>query len=383
MELNNFDKPNGIFEKNSKGVKTFIPNPIPVDLSNEYDGQLVSLLSKADLKLGELNGCGKNDPNIDFLISPYTRLEAVYSSQIEGTQTSISDFYRFEAEKNGQKSTQQIDVRNYVDAMTYGFERVRKGEKISLNMVKELHKRLVANSYNIRGVPGEIRKDQNWVAPIGVPVELATYVPPRVDDLERLLLDWENFVSTEHDMPVLLQTALIHYQFEAIHPFSDGNGRIGRLLLSLFLAYRNCLKYPILFLSFYFQKNKAVYYGRLLKVSQSSDLKGWFKFFLQGVISQADTSINLSRRINNLYNDYTERIRGKKVTATTIKLVDSLFKETPVVYTSDVSRRLGTHISTAKKAIFTLENEGILKKTPIKKPILYYAPELLKILQNP
>jgi Fic family protein len=383
MEISSFDRPNGVFEKNNRGHLTFVPKVLPKEIGNHYDSQVVNLLSKADLKLGELNGCGKNDPNIDFLIAPYKNLEAVYSSQIEGTETSISEFYKFEAQRTVKGSSEQLDVGNYVDAMSYGFERAGAGEKISLLMVKDLHKRLVKDSFNIRGVPGEIRKDQNWVAMFGAPIELATYVPPRVEDLSRLLLDWESFVNTEHEMPVLIQTALIHYQFEAIHPFSDGNGRIGRLLLSLFLAQKGCLSNPVLFLSFYFQRNRQEYYARLLKVSQSSDWNGWFKFFLRGVIEQAETSISLSHKINGLYKDYHDRIEKKKVTASTIKLVDLLFKDNPIVYASDVSRKINSHPSTAKTAIQVLEKEGILRKASKKKPIVYYAHELLNILQNP
>ena len=383
MDISSFGNPNGSFEKNGRGQVTFVPKVLPKEIGSQYDSKVVNLLSKADLKLGELNGCGKNDPNIDFLIAPYKNLEAVYSSQIEGTETSISEFYKFEAQRGAKGSSEQIDVSNYVDAMSYGFEKIGAGEKISLSMVKDLHKQLVKDGFNIRGVPGEIRKDQNWVAMFGAPIELATYVPPRIEDLERLLLDWESFINKEHEMPVLIQTALMHYQFEAIHPFSDGNGRIGRLLLSLFLAQKCCLNNPVLFLSFYFQRNRQEYYARLLRVSQSSDWNGWFTFFLRGVIEQAETSINLSQKINDLYKDYQDRIGRKKVTASTIKLVDLLFKDNPIVYASDVSRKINSHPTTAKTAIQALEREGILKKASKKKPVVYYAHELLTILQNP
>ncbi|MEA1925422.1 MAG: Fic/DOC family N-terminal domain-containing protein [Candidatus Altiarchaeota archaeon] len=387
MKPSAFDNPNGEFksiEKGKfKGKLTFVPNKIPTNLENIYDSKISTLLSKADLKLGELNGCGQNDPNIDFLVFPYVNLEAVYSSQIEGTQTSISDFYRFEAEKNGAALPDQQEVRNYVNAMLYGFKRLEEENQIDLNLVKKLHEMLLKKRINILGVPGEIRDRQNWIAPLNVPIELATYVPPKADELKGLLLDWELFVQKDHEIPVLLQTALIHYQFEAIHPFLDGNGRIGRLLLSLFLAQRGCLKHPILFLSFYFQKNRSEYYERLLKVSQSSDWRGWFTFFLNGVIQQANNSIRLSRRINELWDSYHMKIRKKKVTASTIKLLDSLFKDNPVIYTSQVAEDLGIHLMTAKKAILILERQGILKKSKTKKPIYYYAHEILDTLQNP
>ncbi len=383
MDKSDFDNPNGEFKVSEKGDLVFIPNFISSDLDGRYDSKVISLLSKADLKLGELNGCGKNDPNIQFLVAPYIRLEAVYSSQIEGTETSISEVYQFEAEEDISTSSEQIDVMNYVDAMTHGFRVLSSGDKISLNFVQELHRRLLKNSTSIRGKPGVVREGQNWIAPLNAPIELATYVPPDPNSLNGLLQDWISFVGADLDIPVLLQTALMHYQLEAIHPFQDGNGRIGRLLLSLFLNDKGCLQHPILFLSFYFQQNKAEYYGRLLRVSQSSDWEGWFKFFLKGVIQQADNSIKLSGKINSLYDGYQEKILSKKVTASTIKLIDFLFRNNPVVYMSQISRVLDVHPSTAKKAISILERENILKESKIKKPKIYYAPEILELLNNP
>ncbi|MBD3388672.1 MAG: hypothetical protein GF416_06360 [Candidatus Altiarchaeales archaeon] len=382
MKRSDFPAPNGRFSKNSDGDLTFIPNRIIRDIEGLYSSEIVSLLSKADRMLGSLDRCSQSDPNIDFLVAPYIRLEAVASSRIEGTQTTLTDYYKLEAEKKGEHDPDYIEVNNYIKTMMAGFERVIGGQKIDLPFVKSLHKTLVAGSERTKGVPGHVRTKQNWIAPMNSPIELATYVPPDPIKLEPLLKDMQGFILKDDDIPPLIKTALIHYQFEAIHPFEDGNGRVGRIINSLYLGQAGCLHSPILFLSFYFQKHRDEYWARLLRTSQQSDFDGWLRFFLKGIIEQSQRSIELSNKIEGLHTSYQERLEKKRVTATTLKALRLLFTGNPFVYMTELARELDVHLPTAKKAITQLEKEGILKQSKVKKPAIYFAPEIIDTLRK-
>ena len=233
----------------------FVPNPLPPVF--EYDSQTIKLLSDADRLLGELSGTGRALKNPYLLISPYIRREAVSSSRIEGTQSSLSDLFFYEASE--MKIIRQADVKevfNYVQAMTNGIGLLEK-LPVSTRLICELHKILMTDVRGGHGTPGELRQSQNWIGPPGCTLNEATYVPPPVEEMNQSLSDWEKYINSEAKEPILIHAALMHYQFEAIHPFIDGNGRIGRLLITLFLYQKGSLTQPLLYLSD-FLKNSAM-----------------------------------------------------------------------------------------------------------------------------
>lgn len=274
MDLGAFKNPNGKFVSNGEGHKTFLPRLLPPKIN--YDASLASLLSEAHGQLGQLSGIGELLPNPDLLIRPYVTREAVLSSKIEGTQASIIDIFEFEAkakvdsEEDGRRKRVQ-EVVNYIHALDKCINRVQKGDSITLAMIRDVHKTLLHNVRGQERTSGEFRKVQNWIGPEGSKIEDAVYVPPAPDHLKNTLEEAEKFIQQPPErIPVLVQCALIHYQFEAIHPFADGNGRVGRLLLPLLLADRHLLSRPLLYLSAYFERNRTAYYRHLLSVSQNS-----------------------------------------------------------------------------------------------------------------
>src|SRR5436189_2289584 len=265
-----------------QGYAAFIPAPLPPKLV--YDEDLVRALSRADARLSELSGLGRHLPNPPLLIAPYVRREAVLSSRSEGTTTSLAELLLEEvAEGASRRSPADVrEVRNYVTALEYGVPRLRT-LPLSLRLVRELHARLMRGVRGEHATPGEFRRSQNW---IGIPrstLETAVYVPPPPDHLMEVLGAWERFLQDRGRTPDLVQCALMHEQFEAIHAFLDGNGRVGRLLISLFLIERGRLSQPLLYLSAYFEEHRREYYDGLQRVRTDGDWTGWIRFFLAGV----------------------------------------------------------------------------------------------------
>lgn len=357
----------------------FVPNPLPPVF--EYDSQTIKLLSDADRLLGELSGTGRVLKNPYLLISPYIRREAVSSSRIEGTQSSLSDLFFYEASE--MKIIRQADVKevfNYVQAMTNGIGLLEK-LPVSTRLICELHKILMTDVRGGHGTPGELRRSQNWIGPPGCTLNEATYVPPPVEEMNQSLSDWEKYINSEAKEPILIQAALMHYQFEAIHPFIDGNGRIGRLLITLFLYQKGSLTQPLLYLSDFFEKFRDEYYRRLLAVSQKGDWKGWIDFFLRGVINMATDSLANAKRILELYGKYTNLInKTARVSEIVHKLLDEMFIS-PVVATSTLSKKWGVQFNSVKKGVMQMEKLGILQElTGKQRNKLYASKELLDIL---
>lgn len=357
----------------------FVPNPLPPVF--EYDSQTIKLLSDADRLLGELSGTGRALKNPYLLISPYIRREAVSSSRIEGTQSSLSDLFFYEASE--MKIIRQADVKevfNYVQAMTNGIGLLEK-LPVSTRLICELHKILMTDVRGGHGTPGELRQSQNWIGPPGCTLNEATYVPPPVEEMNQSLSDWEKYINSEAKEPILIHAALMHYQFEAIHPFIDGNGRIGRLLITLFLYQKGSLTQPLLYLSDFFEKFSDEYYRRLLAVSQKGDWKGWIDFFLRGVINMATDSLANAKRILELYGKYTNLIdKTARVSEIVHKLLDEMFIS-PVVATSTLSKKWGVQFNSVKKGVMQMEKLGILQElTGKQRNKLYASKELLDIL---
>lgn len=345
----------------------FAPNPLPPALS--LDAKLVRTLSEADRALGELAGLGRTMPNPHLLIGPFIRREAVLSSRIEGTQTDIADLYAYEAGQlplfGARTSPPESDVRevlNYVRAMEYGIERL-KALPVSLRLIREVHTRLMEGVRGERATPGEFRRTQNWIGRPGCTLSDAEFVPPPADHLQAGLGALEEYLHEGNEHPPLVRLALIHYQFEAIHPFLDGNGRIGRLLVSLLLVSWNLLPHPLLYLSAFFEKRRQEYYDLLTAVSERGAWCEWIEFFLQGVAEQARDANARAKRLQDLQVEWRRQLMQVRSPALPLRLVESLFERSPVLTIPEAQRVLGIgQYNTARRTVERLVEAGILER---------------------
>lgn len=379
METSLFqNSPSGKLIRAVGGYWAFIPHPLPPKL--EWDNSLVSLISKADLALGTLSGLGENLPNPHLLIYPFIRREAVLSSRIEGTQSSLSDLLLFEATKL-EKQRDVKEVQNYVHAIEYGLKRLEE-LPLSLRLFRELHNILMEEVRGERATPGEFRQSQNWIGPPGCTLNEATFVPPPTPEMLDALDQLEKFLHADTDLPPLAELALIHYQFEAIHPFLDGNGRIGRLLITLFLCQQGILTKPLLYLSAFFERHRQEYYELLLGISQRGAWRRWIEFFLQAVVEQSNDAVRRARRLLGLHQSYYQTSLEKRLPPTAGQLIELIFMR-PVINVSVVREFLRVTFPAAQKAINALEKEGILTEiTGGKRNKTYTAEEILKILEE-
>lgn len=366
--------------KTIQGYWAFVPNPLPPSI--EYDPETVRLLSDADRGLGNLAGVGQLLRNPHLLIAPYIRREAVLSSRIEGTLTSLSDLLYFEAaEEEPPRAPDVQEVRNYVRAMEYGIERLEK-LPLSLRLVREIHERLMQGVRGQHAKPGEFRERQNWIGPSGCSLTEATFVPPPTIEMTAALAEWERFLHEAKDIPPLVQCAMMHYQFEAIHPFLDGNGRVGRLLITFFLCERGHLPQPLLYLSAFFERHRDDYYARLLEVSRSGDWRGWVQFFLRGLAIQASDAVTNSQRILALQQRYREQLQKRKASPTALAITDELFLN-PFVSATRLAKRLGVSFPTVQAAIDRLVEDGLLREvTGRQRNRIYCAEELLRTIEG-
>ncbi|MGH8122662.1 MAG: Fic family protein [Rudaea sp.] len=289
-----------------QGYVAFVPAPLPPQI--DFDIDLVRALSRADAALSELSGLGRILPNPHLLIAPYLRREAVLSSRIEGTRTSLADLLAEEAGQPAEASPDDVrEVRNYVAAMEFGIERLDT-LPLSLRLVRELHARLMHGVRGERMTPGEFRRSQNWIGPAGSTPVTAPYVPPPLAEMKQALGEWEKFLQRREELPDLVQCALMHEQFEAIHPFLDGNGRIGRLLITLFLIERNRLAQPLLYLSEYIELHRQAYYTHLQRVRTHGEWKAWLHYFLEGVRWSATRAARQARDLMDLRDKLRRKV---------------------------------------------------------------------------
>jgi cell filamentation protein, protein adenylyltransferase len=335
------------------GYTAFVPAVLPPSLS--YEHALVLALSRADAALSELSGLGRQLPNPHLLIGPYVRREAVLSSRIEGTRASLSDLLLDEVETDRAVDADVREVRNYVAALEYGLERLRE-LPLSLRLVRELHERLMQGVRGDRATPGEFRRSQNWIGPAGSTPATAAYVPPPPDLMLECLSNWEQFLHDRTRFPDLIQCAILHEQFEAIHPFLDGNGRVGRLLITLFLVERGRLPQPLLYLSDYIEAHRQEYYDSLQRVRTEGDWTGWLRFFLVGVEETARSAVRQAGQLMELREAYRRRLSRKP---TALSLLDELFVN-PYVTATRAAGALAVSRPTARQAIALLQEEGLL-----------------------
>lgn len=358
---------------------TFVPPPLPPALT--WTPGLVLALSDADRAVGRLAGEGARLPNPHLLIRPFVRREAVLSSRIEGTQATLGELLAVEAGASVERSPADLrEVANYVSALEYGIERLET-LPLSLRFLREIHAHLMEGVRGGHATPGEFRSIQNWIGPPGSTLETATYVPPSPPEMMEALGHLERFLH-DTSLPPLVQAALLHYQFEAIHPFLDGNGRVGRLLILLFLLDRGVLPVPLLYLSAYFEANRAEYYARLRGVTERGEWESWIEYFLTGVTRQSEDALARAARINGFLDTWRRAVSGGS-SATPVALID-LLGENPYWTVRGVARRLGVAYTTAQRAIQRLEAAAIL--TPLsdaKRDRIYCARAILAVLEEP
>lgn len=364
--------------KAASGYEAFIPAPLPPAI--EISPKLVRIMSEADRLVGRLAGMGGQLPNPQVLIRPFVRKEAVLSSRIEGTQATLGELLAAEAGANVERSPADLrEVGNYVVALEYGAKRLKKFP-LSLRLVRELHKKLMTGVRGGHATPGQFRKSQNWIGPPGSTLQNASYVPPPPDEMHVCLDAWEKFLH-DRTLPPLIQIALVHYQFEAIHPFLDGNGRVGRLLITLFLIEREILPSPLLYLSAFFESTRSDYYANLRAVTERGAWDDWLEYFLNGIARQSEDGINRTTRILALLSEWQLAVAdaGSKAPSQILPLI----AENPFCTTNRIAKRLGIAFATAQRAINHLESAGILSEvTGGKRSRVYCARELLGVLEG-
>ncbi len=382
MDPNDFSSMSpGRVLRTTKGYWAFIPNPLPPLI--KWSTTLISALGEAERNLGRLAGLADMLPSPHILVRPFIRREAVLSSRIEGTRASLVDLYHFEsAQLSFFEDTSDVrDVHNYVRALDYGLER-SKTLPVSLRLIREMHGVLMEGVRGEHLTPGEFRRSQNWIGPPGSTIETATIIPPPIDEMHQALDALEKFIHAPSDIPQLVSAGLIHYQFEAIHPFLYGNGRVGRLLVILLLIEWGLISQPMLYLSAFFEAYRLDYYNRLLAVSQRGEWENWLLFFLKGISSQSQDAITRIERLKQLRNAYRERLRTERAAARLLQTIDVLF-ERPILNIRQLEAALGVPYRTAQRYVERLEEIGILREvTGHARNRIYRADEILEVLEE-
>lgn len=379
------NSPAGRLSKTIQGYYAFIPNPLPPVLN--WNESLVNSLSEADRAVGKLAGLSRDLPNPHLLIIPFMHSEAVLSSRIEGTQATISDVYKYETGqlslfKDDKDISDVKEVHNYVLALDCGLKRLKE-LPLSLRLLRELHKILLEGVRGGESRPGEFRQVQNWIGPEGCNLEEALYVPPSVDEMNEALASLEKYLNRKDNLPPLIRVGLVHYQFEAIHPFIDGNGRIGRLLIILLLCAWDILPQPLLYLSPYFESNRQAYYDLLLEVSERGAWEEWLNFFLTAVKIQADDAVLRINKMMELKEDYRAKMQSKRGSPGLFKAIDFLF-EKPVFSANQLAKELGTNFARAQRYISSLKQAGIIREiTGMSRNRIYAAEEIIWAIGSP
>ena len=352
----------GRYIRQPSGYRAFIPTSLPPDPPVAMAG-LQDLLSRADRALGRLDGSVLTLPNPDLFVFMYVRKEAVLSSQIEGTQSSLQDVLAAEARIFSRERPSDVrEVLNYIEAMRYGLERLRK-LPVSVRLIREIHEHLLRGVRGGRLASGELRTSQNWIGPAGCTLNEASFVPPPPGLVPELLSDLERFLHRPDDLPALIKIGLVHAQFETIHPFLDGNGRVGRLLITFLLCSQEILHKPVLYLSYYFKRHRQAYYDHLQGVRDNGDWEGWLAFFLQGVIEVSEQATETARRILLMREEHRNVITDNMgyAAGNAHRVLEKLF-ERPIMAVKDVAAITGTTYPAANQLVKRLEALGLLEE---------------------
>lgn len=353
----------GRYVRQPAGYRAFIPAPLPPNPAVRLDGTLQELLSRADRALGRLDGSIQILPNPDLFVFMYVRKEAVLSSQIEGTQSSLQDLLAAEARILSPERPRDVDeVVNYVHAMNHGLARL--GElPLSVRLFREIHSKLMQDVRGSRLTPGELRRSQNWIGSAGCTLNEATFVPPPPAALPGALGDLEQFLHRDSGLPLLIKVGLAHAQFETIHPFLDGNGRIGRLLITFFLCERKVLGKPVLYLSYYFKRHRQRYYELLQSIRDTGDWESWLAFFLYGIAEVSGQATETARRILAMREEHRARITHHlgRVSGNAHKLLEQLYVR-PIVSVADVREITGISRPAANELVRKFVGLGVLNE---------------------
>lgn len=375
------DKKHGQIIYTLQGYNAYVPDNLPPNIEPSWE--LSNKISVADRALSELAGATRTLPNPHLFINSFLRREAVLSSKIEGTQASLSDLFFFEAAGEQQKQSDVQEVINYVKALNFGIKRLNEFP-LSIRLLCEVHEKLMQD---VRGnesrlTPGEIRRSQNWIGKSGSSLIEATYVPPPVEEMKNCLGELEKYLHADSHLPPLVRLALIHYQFEAIHPFLDGNGRIGRLLITLLLIKEQLLTQPILYLSAFFERNRERYYELLLGVSQKGMWQEWIEYFLQGVAEESQDAVVRANLVIDLWTNYRQKLQNERHSVSTLTLLDEIVK-TPVMTYKKAQNILGVTNRSARQNVDKLVELGLLREvTERERYKIFVAAEIISILER-
>lgn len=355
----------------------FVPNKLPPEI--DFNRKIILALSKADSTISKLSGAALLLPNPALLVAPYMRKEALSSSRIEGTRISLSDYFLAEAKGEEDKNPDASEVVNYVRAMDYALNEIKE-KNIDLNLLKEMHKILMNQVRGKDKLPGQYRPLQNWIGSPGSKPQNATFVPPPAQNVEQLMQDMINYINTFNETPILIKAALLHYQFETIHPFCDGNGRIGRALIALYFCKKKKISKPLLYISGFFEKYRKEYNRILNETNRTGNFEDWILFFLEAVKTQSQDALERSIKLQQLKESYRNKIQNQSQSNSILQVVDHLFIN-PYIQIARLSRIISTTYPTSKKIVNKLVDIGILRQVDNQeRNKTYVAYEILDII---
>ena len=353
----------GIYVDNLNGEATyqsFKPNPLPPIPEIEMDGEIVKLLVDANKQLVKLDTASQLISNADLFISMYVRKEALISSQIEGTQCTLDDVLDPEVEANANLDVS--DVINYVKATQYALKRLER-LPLCCRLIREIHEVLMENVRGQDKTPGEFRHSQNWIGPANCSLKDARYIPPNVEDMQTAMSDLEKYINENVDYDPLIRAALIHYQFETIHPFLDGNGRIGRLLILFYLMEQRLIEKPVIYISYFLKKNQIEYYDRISEVRRTGNFEQWIRFFLEAVSKAASDSVEAIRQLSVLHDTNVEKLPKTTLSKDNLRAVFDYIEQYPIIDIKRTAKELEVSYNTVAAAVRKLVELGILQET--------------------
>ena len=373
----------GEFRTNLTGelrYQSFLPRPLPPSPPIELDEDCVKLLSKANRSIGILEGVSRQVANVELFVSMYVRKEALLSSQIEGTQATLDDILDPNIEENTNQNV--ADVINYIKASQYASDRLKE-LPICARLLKEIHEILMQNVRGGEKSPGEFRNSQNWIGPAGSTLKDAKYVPPNCEDMIEAMSDLEKYINSEDELDPLIKIALIHYQFETIHPFLDGNGRIGRLLIAIFLIEKKLLSHETLYLSYFLKRNRIEYYDRLTEVRAKGNFEQWIKFFLLATYESAQDAINAIDELIALHGRNNKVVQKTGKAAKTVMKVFNYLEVSPIIEIKKTSIQLSLSFNAVSNAVNKLVELGILRQTEnVRRSRVFAYEDYLRILRK-
>jgi Fic family protein len=375
----------GRYVRQPAGYRAFIPAPLPPEPPIVIDGELLDLLSEADRALGRLDGASQLIPDVDLFVYMYVRREAVLSSQIEGTQASLVDLLEFEAERADADTPDDVtEISNYVRAMNYGLARLDT-LPVSLRLIREIHERLLEGTRGHERTPGAFRDSQNWIGPAGCSISEATFVPPPPAEMRDALANLERFLHEETPLPPLIRVALAHGQFETVHPFLDGNGRVGRLLITFLLCERGIMSKPLLYLSHFLKRRRAEYYDRLQAIRDAGAWEPWLKFFLRGIRDVSLEATDNARRLTALREQHRGLVMDRlgRRTATALALLESLYRG-PYITVNDAVPIVGLGYPQTNQLVAAFVGLGLLREvTGRRRDRLFRYEAYLDVFRDP